>query len=148
MDIKNILVAVDFNDSIGEVLDYAGSIAIKFEAKVWVVYVAAPEPDFVGYEPGPQYIRDLRAGELREEHRRLQMISETFLSPEIETEALLIYGPTVQSVISEAKKLNSDLLVIGTHKHSFFHNLFKESVSIELLKKASIPLLAVPISDE
>jgi nucleotide-binding universal stress UspA family protein len=147
-DIKNILVAVDFNDSIGKVLDYAGSIALKFEAKVWVVYVAAPEPDFVGYEPGPQYIRDIRAEELREEHRRLQQISDTFLDPKIETEALLIYGPTVESVIEEAEKLKSDLLIVGTHKHSFFHNLFKESVSIELLKKANIPFLAVPIDDE
>lgn len=142
------MVAVDFNDSIGEVLNYAGSIALKFEAKVWVVYVAAPEPDFVGYEPGPQYIRDIRAEELREEHRRLQQISDTFLDPSIETEALLIYGPTVESVIEEAEKLKSDLLIIGTHKHSFFYNLFNESVSIELLKNANIPLLAVPIDDE
>lgn len=146
-DLKNILVAVDFNDSVGEILDYAGSIALKFDAKVWVVYVAAPEPDFVGYEPGPQYIRDIRAEELREDHRRLQKISDTFLDSDIETEALLIYGSTVESVIEEAEKLNSDLLIVGTHKHSFFHNLFNESVSIELLKKASIPLLAVPIND-
>lgn len=147
-DIKNILVAVDFNDSIGEVMSYAESIALKFEAKVWVVYVAAPDPDFVGYEPGPQYIRDFRADELREEHRRLQKICESFLSPDIETEALLIQGSTVETVIEEAEKLNADLLIVGTHKHSFLHNLLKESVSLKLLKKGNIPLLAIPIDED
>lgn len=147
-DIKNILVAVDFNESIGEVMSYAESIALKFEAKVWVVYVAAPHPDFVGYETGPQYIRDFRADELREEHRRLQNICESFLSPEIKSEALLIQGSTVETVMEEAEKLNADLLIVGTHKHSFLHNLLKESVSLKLLKKGNIPLLAIPIDEE
>lgn len=147
-DIKNILVAVDFNDSVGEVMNYAESIALKFEAKVWVVYVAAPDPDFVGYEPGPQYIRDFRADELREEHRRLQNIRESFLAPEIESEALLIQGSTVEAVIEEAEKLGADLLIVGTHKHSFLHNLLKESVSLKLLKKGNIPLLAIPIDED
>lgn len=146
-EIKNILVAIDFNDTVGELLSYAEGIASKFGSKIWVVHVAAPNPDFVGYEPGPQYIRDVKAEELREEHRNLQNICDTFLDPELECEALLILGSTVESVIDEAKKLQSDILIVGTHKHSFFHNLFSENVSLELLKKAEIPLLAIPIDE-
>ncbi len=147
-EIKNILVAIDFNDTVGELLSYAEGIATKFEAKIWVLHVAAPNPDFVGYEPGPQYIRDIKAEELRDEHRSLQRICDTFLAPELECEALMIQGSTVESVIEEARKLKSDLLIVGTHKHSFFHDLFSENVSLELLKKAEIPLLAIPIDDE
>lgn len=147
-DIKNILVAIDFNETVGELLSYAEGIATKFNAKIWVLHVAAPNPDFVGYEPGPQYIRDIKAEELREEHRNIQNICTTFLDPELECEALLIQGSTVESVIEEAKKLQSDLLIVGTHKHSFFHDLFSENVSLELLKKAEIPLLAIPIDEE
>lgn len=147
-DIKNILVAIDFNETVGELLSYAEGIATKFNAKIWVLHVAAPNPDFVGYEPGPQYIRDIKAEGLREEHRNIQNICTTFLDPELECEALLIQGSTVESVIEEAKKLQSDLLIVGTHKHSFFHDLFSENVSLELLKKAEIPLLAIPIDEE
>jgi nucleotide-binding universal stress UspA family protein len=146
-DLKNILVAVDFNDAVGDLLSYAEGIAEKFGAKVWVLHVAEPDPDFVGYEPGPQYIRDFKAEEFREEHRNLQMYCNTFLSEEIEKEALLIQGSTVEAVLEEAKKLNSDLLIVGTHKHSFLHNLLQESISLELLKKADIPLLAIPIEE-
>jgi nucleotide-binding universal stress UspA family protein len=146
-ELKNILVAVDFNDAVGDLLGYAEGLAHKFGGKVWVLHVAAPDPDFVGYEPGPQYIRDFKAEEFREEHRNLQMYCDTFLSEEIEKEALLIQGSTVEAVLEEAKKLKSDLLIVGTHKHSFLHNLLQESVSLELLKKASIPMLTIPIEE-
>ncbi|WP_324721640.1 universal stress protein [Salinimicrobium sp. HB62] len=146
-DLKNILVAVDFNDAVGDLLGYAEGLAEKFGAKVWVLHVAEPEPDFVGYEPGPQYIRDFKAEEFREEHRNLQMYCDNFLSDNIEKEALLIQGSTVEAVLKEAQKLESDLLIVGTHKHSFLHNLLKESVSLELLKKADIPMLTVPIDE-
>ena len=147
MNFKNILVAIDFNDSIGELVNYAEGIASKFGAKIWVLHVAAPSPDFVGYEPGPQYIRDFRAEELREEHRKLQNICDAFIDPQIKCEALLIQGSTVESVIEEARKLHCDLLIVGTHKHSFFYNLLSENVSLELLKKTEIPLLAIPIDE-
>lgn len=147
-DIKNILVAVDFNDAVADLLGYAEGIAEKFEAKVWVLHVAEPNPDFVGYEPGPQYIRDFKAEELREEHRNLQMYCDNFLSDNIEKEALLIQGSTVEAVLEEAKKLKIDLLVVGTQEHSFLYNLLQESVSLSLLKKSHIPLLAIPINEE
>ena len=145
--LKNIMVAVDFNDSIGELMVYADILAQKFESKVWVLHVAEPEPDFVGYEPGPQYIRDVKAEEYREEHRNLQEICKNFISEDIHTDALLIQGSTVETVLSEAQKLNIDLLIVGTHKHSLLHNLLQESVSMELIKKAEIPMLTIPIEE-
>ncbi len=147
MELKNILVAVDFTDTVGDLLTYAESLAEKYQAKVWVVHVAEPHPDFVGYEPGPQYIRDIKAEELKEEHRNLQAICDAFLNKDIKSEALLIQGSTVQVIIDEVKKLQADLLIVGTHKHGFLYNLLAESVSLELLKKAEIPFLAIPMSD-
>ncbi|MEE2770776.1 MAG: universal stress protein [Bacteroidota bacterium] len=144
---KNIMVAVDFNDSIGELMVYADSLAAKYDSKVWIVHVADPEPDFVGYEPGPQYIRDLKAEEYREEHHNLQEVCKNFLSEGIDSEALLIQGSTVETVMQEAKKLQVDLLIVGTHKHSFLHNLLQENVSMELLKKSEIPMLTIPIEE-
>ncbi len=147
-DIKNILVAVDFHDAVGELLSTAESIAEKYDAKIWVVHVAEEGSDYTGFEGKAQYIKDTRKEEFREEHQYLQTICNTFLGEEVEKEALLIPGPTVETVLEEAKKLNSDLLVVGTHKHSFLHNLLRESVSRKLLKNANIPLLAVPMDEE
>ncbi len=141
------MVAVDFNDSIGELMVYADNLAEKYGSKIWVVHVTDPEPDFVGYEPGPQYIRDIKAEEYREEHHNLQEICKNFISEKTEAEALLIQGSTVETVMQEAKKLQVDLLIVGTHKHSFLHNLLQENVSLELLKKSDIPMLTIPIEE-
>jgi len=144
---KSIMVAVDFNDAVGKLLSYTEALALKFESKVWVVHVADPDPDFVGYDPGPQYIRDFKADELREEHRQLQHYSNMFLDKKIDATALLIQGSTVETVLKEAEKLHADLLIVGNHKHSFLHNLLSESVSLELLKNGNIPLLTIPIDE-
>ena len=144
---KNIMVAVDFNDAVGKILSYAEALALQFDAKIWVVHVADPDPDFVGYGPGPQYIRDFKADELRDEHKKLQNISNMFLDKKIESAALLIQGSTVETVLLEAKKLRADLLIVGNHKHSFLHNLLSGSVSQEILKNVNIPLLTIPIDE-
>ena len=148
MELKNIMVAVDFNDSVGDLLSFAESLASNYGAKVWIVHVAEPDPDFVGMVTGPQYIRDMKAEDLREEHKTLQNLREVFFDDEIESEALTIQGSTVDAVLEEAEKLEIDLLVVGTHKHGFLYNLLSESVSVELLKKINIPMLSIPINED
>ena len=48
----------------------------KFGSKIWLVHIAAPDPDFVGYEVGPQYIRDHRADELKKEHKLVKKYAD------------------------------------------------------------------------
>lgn len=144
---ENIFVAVDFKKKSTVLIDYAATLAEKFASKVWIVHIAAPEPDFVGYTPGPQYIRDSRAEELREEHRVLQDLSAVLDDMGIESEALLIQGPTVEMILEEADKLHADLIICGNHHHSFLHNAFIGSTANELFRKSKIPFLAIPVSD-
>jgi len=49
---QNILVAIDFSPISQTVLDAAAKLARSLGSKLWVLHVAAPEPDFVGYDPG------------------------------------------------------------------------------------------------
>ena len=148
MELKNIMVAVDFNDSVGDLLSFAESLASNSGSNVWIVHVAEPDPDFVGMVTGPQYIRDMKAEDLKEEHKTLQSLREAFFDEEINSEALTIQGSTVDAVLEEAEKLNIDLLVVGTHKHGFLYNLLSESVSVELLNKINIPMLSIPINED
>ena len=143
--IQNILVAVDFGKDDEILLSRALQIAGKFSSKIWVVHIAAPDPDFVGYEPGPQYIRDFRAEDLRTEHKTLKAYADDLGKAGFEAEGLLIQGPTVETILKEAGKLNIDLFVVGTHKHNFLHRLFSENTPMELAKKSNIPLLVVPL---
>jgi nucleotide-binding universal stress UspA family protein len=144
-EMQNILVAVDFGDGDHALLDSALQMALKFNAKIWIVHVAAPDPDFVGYEPGPQYIRDGRADDLKSEHKTLHTYAEQMKNAGLQAEGLLIQGQTVETILEEAAKLKADLFVVGTHRHGFFHRLLSANAPLELAKKSKIPLLIVPL---
>ncbi len=141
---KNILVAIDLNKGDQLLIDKALQLAEAFGSKVWIIHIAAPEPDFVGYEVGPQYIRDFRAKDLKKEHRQLQEYATMLHNKKIDSEALLVEG-AIDMVMNEAKKLNADLIIAGHREHGFFYKAFIGSVSAEIIKKSKIPMLIVPL---
>jgi len=68
---KNILVSIDFDEHTEQLINRTAELAGKYNSIVWILHVAAPDPDFVGLEVGPQYIRDHKAAELKKEHKLL-----------------------------------------------------------------------------
>lgn len=144
---KNILLALDLKASDDALIRHASSYAKKFEAKVWILHIADPEPDFVGYEVGPQYIRETRAEELKSQHKALHHIVEELSKDGIQCDALLVAGPTAETIQQEVKKLSIDLLMMGSHKHGFLYKAFVGHSSVKVLKGLSIPLLIVPLDE-
>jgi nucleotide-binding universal stress UspA family protein len=142
---KNILVAIDFNPSEQLLIDKAFQLAQAFDSKIWLMHIAAPEPDFVGYGVGPQYIRDSRAAELRKELKLLQEYTTQLKEKGVDADGLLIQGATIEMVIEESEKLNVDLIIAGHQEHGFLYQAFVGSVSTQIIKKSKIPVLIVPL---
>jgi nucleotide-binding universal stress UspA family protein len=142
---KNILVTIDFNKNEELLIDKAFQLAESFDSKLWLMHIAAPDPDFVGYEVGPQYIRDSRASDLRKEHKLLQEYATALKKKGVESEGLLVQGATIEMIIEESKKLNVDLIIAGNHEHGFFYNAFVGRMSVKVIKKSKIPVLIVPL---
>ena len=143
---KNILVAIEVNNSdlMNRMLADASKLAIAFNAKCWLIQIEAPEPDFVGYEAGPQYIRDLRADEIRESHSALQQQTALLKAKGVNVEGLTIQGPTEEMIRLEVDKLGIDLLILGNKNHGLLHSIFIGSVTDDLIKESKIPIYLVP----
>lgn len=142
---KNLLIALDFKADYQKLIDKGTEIAMKFDSKLWLLHISAPDPDFVGYGVGPQYLRDVRAEELREEHRTLQEISQSVQAKGIAAEGLQIQGPTAETMLEEAARLNIDLIVIGRRDHGFFYKALVGDTSSDVISDSDIPILVVPI---
>jgi nucleotide-binding universal stress UspA family protein len=148
---KNILVAIDFEEKTKNLLDNAKQIAKKFDSKVWIIHIVEHQTEVVGYPESFQYgvqymnLRTERAKELKSEHKIVQEYSNMLIKAGIESEGLLIEGPTVKIILDEAIKLKIDLIIIGSHKHSFLYNALIESTTSCLIRKSNIPILVVPI---
>ena len=144
---KTIIVAVDFSPVTEKLLQTAKKMAGS-ETMVYIIHVAAPEPDFVGYSVGPEYIRQDRAKELHKEHKLLDDIKKDFSNSDINSEVLLISGPTVETLLHEIDKLKADLLIIGRKGHSKLFEVVIGSVCKDILNKLEIPALVVPVDEE
>lgn len=142
---KNILIAVDFEDNVKAFLNKATTLINAQQAKLWLVHIAAPDPDFVGYEAGPQYIRDARADDLRKEHKQLAGHIDNLTAQGFDAEGLLVQGPTIETIINESEKLAIDLIVTGRHEHGLFYKIFNSPTSADIIDKAKMPVLIIPL---
>lgn len=142
--VRTLLAALDFSPVSDAVVAQAASLAEAFSAELTLVHVAAPEPEFVGYEAGPQSVRTDRAREVRGEHRDLQATAEGLRGRGIRAHALLIQGPVVEKILAEAERLGADAIVIGSHGHGALHRLLLGSVSEGVVRAARCPVVLVP----
>lgn len=142
---KNVIVSVDFGPGVEQLLEKASEWAKAFGAKAWVVHIAAPHPEYIGYAVGPEYIRDIRSQELKEEHRLLDTYCKTFQAKGIAAEAVLVKGATKDMMVAEAQKLNADLIICGHQEHNFIYKAILGSFSESLIQESKIPVLLIPL---
>jgi nucleotide-binding universal stress UspA family protein len=141
---KTILVPIDVSSATADVVAQAAQFATAFSSTVWLLQVAAPEPEFVGYDPGPRDVRESVARERHESHRLLQQHSATLREHGIDTTAIQVQGATVETILREARRLHADLVVLGSHGHGALHRALLGSVSAGVLRHAPCPLLILP----
>lgn len=140
----NLLVAIDFSGVTERIVAQAKLLAEAFEAKIWLIYVAEPEPDFVGYSAGPKVVRNQVACEYHEEHRRIQAHADLLRDAGIEVEALLIQGGVVDSIVQQAEKLGAAMIVMGSHGHNALMRLVVGDVADGVLRRAPCVVHIVP----
>jgi len=154
----NILVAVDFSDASEQILQKAKALALVLSAKVYLLHIAEPKPGFLGYAgsyvdygsgyvdygPDPTLMRKQIAAKLHGEHKRLQKEAAAFREAGVNTVALLIQGEIISAILSEAEKLASEMVVVGSHGHGAILDLLVGSVSKGVLKSAPCPVLVIP----
>lgn len=140
----NILAAVDFSEVTREVLATLGRIAGTMPAKVYLVHVAPPDPDFVGYGAGPRAVRGQVAAEHRARHQELQALADELRERGVDATALLVQGATVDTLIAESEKLEAGLVVLGSHGRGAVYSLVVGSVAEGVVRRSKVPVLLVP----
>ena len=144
---KNIILAIDFSESTQRILDKAIEVAKAFSAHLYIIHVAAPNPDFVGYEASPQWERDSVAAHFHKEHRELGEFSDKARQQGIDATALLVQGSTIEKLILERERLQADLMVVGSHGRNAMFQFVVGSTSEGLIRKAGCPVLIIPFNE-
>jgi len=141
---SHILAAVDFSDLADPVIQQAEHLARALDCPVTLIHVAPANPEFIGYEAGPQTVRDARAKELRAEHADLNQRAAQLKERGVDANSLFIEGASVETILQKSQQLEADFIVIGSHGHGPIYEVLVGSVCEGVVRKSTCPVLVVP----
>ena len=118
--------------------------ARRLSAELILIHVAEPDPDFVGYGAGPESVRLAVAHKFTRAHQQIEALAEELRKDGIDAKALLIQGATAETILREADNLSADAILMGTRARGAIHDLMVGSVSKEVLRHSSRPVLLIP----
>ena len=144
MHALTIVCPVDYSDCSKRALRFAGALAEHFGARLVVLHVF--DPLIAGTAALHQF--DLTGADGQAE---LRYFVEDHLPVSVRDgkrlERVLVLGTPAHEIVELARDRDADLLVMGTHGFSGVHKAFYGSTLQGVLRRAHVPVLAVPILD-
>ncbi|HOX38580.1 MAG TPA: universal stress protein [Candidatus Brocadiia bacterium] len=147
MQLKKILVPVDFSRFSEHALDYAVALAQDFGAQLFLLKVVAPVSM-------PQYLEELASShseiigqEADNSVAKLSELAERCRSYGVQVEAELARGEVSETIARTAAKLGADMIVMGTHGRTGLRHVLLGSVAEKTLRIAECPVLTVKIKE-
>ena len=135
MDIKRILVPVDFSQGSLNALTWARDLARQFDAELLLLHVIAPI-DFMTVSD--VYDEQRRSGDaaLARIGADLRVAGQRF--------RIMVKGGVPSRVIVDtAKRSGADMIVLGTHGRTGLTHMLIGSVTEKIVRTAGCPVLAV-----
>ena len=138
---KSILVGYNFTNEDNRAIEFAIMIAKKFMSRVWIIHIEDPDPDFAGYDIGPQSTRDQISVSISQHRSELQDITDEYREKYKNISCLTIQGIIADKLLEQIKKLDIELLVLGTHPNNFFDRIFNDGTLNSIKNNANCPIL-------
>jgi nucleotide-binding universal stress UspA family protein len=143
LEIKKILVPIDFSDYSKNSLKYAVNFANQFNSEITLIYVVEPviyPPDFSMGQiaiPSVNAEWDLKAKEELEKLGKQEIPESIKVSIKIRT------GKPFLEIIDTAAEENVDLIIIATHGHSGVEHILFGSTAEKVVRKSPCPVLTL-----
>lgn len=143
MEIKKILVPIDFSDSSLIALKYSLNYATIFNAEIILIYVVEPivyPPDF---SLGQISIPSVEIEIDKKAKDELDKVANSIIPQEISFRTVVKTGKPFVEIIETARDENADLIIISTHGRSGVEHIFFGSTAEKVVRKAPCPVLSL-----
>ncbi len=139
MEIKKILVPVDFSENSQKILGSAGDIAGQFGASLAVVFVVQSFDDYSGF-----FVPHMPVAQFEEEMvQGAEQKMESFMADNEGVEAKVLVGDVAEEVVRHAEETGVDMIIMGTHGYKGFEKVMFGSVAEKVVKTAPCPVLTI-----
>ena len=150
---KKVLIALDYNPTAQKVAEVGFSMAKAMNAEVILLHVISdpvyystteysPIMGFNGYLETAQ-LQLNSDGALKKATQHFLNKSKTHLGDK-SIKTLVKEGDFAETILTTAKELHADIIVMGSHSRKWLENILMGSVTEKVLHNTSIPLFIVP----
>ena len=142
INVRKLLVPVDFSDFSERALAVAADLAEKFGATLHLVHVYPA----AAYVAPPLIAGPVVVGQFREESQRVfdAFVARVKGELKAEIDASLQEGVPHVEIIRCATDVKADMIVMGTHGRTGLDHLLLGSVAERVVRGSTIPVLTVP----
>ncbi|MCX8072498.1 MAG: universal stress protein [Candidatus Binatia bacterium] len=145
MQLKKILVPVDFSKDSLRAAEYARNFAAPFKAQLVLLHVI--EPIYYA-SPADMYAASPNLALLIEEQRKaaeaqLQDLATKFANQGAKVQTLIKSGSPAQVIADTAKRIKADLIIMATHGRTGLAHALLGSVAERVVRLAPCPVLTV-----
>jgi len=139
--LKKILCPVDHSECSYLALKYAISLALKDEAKLYLMHVIDSRLyDTEMYKLSPYKLNEIDESKIRTDLMKSLPEGTTDV---LEVETIVVKGVPFNEIINAATEISVDLIVIGTHGRTGISHVMLGSVAEKVVRKAVCPVLTV-----
>lgn len=150
---KKVLIALDYNPTAQKVAEVGFSMAKAMNAEVILLHVIS-DPVYYStteYSPIMGFNGYLETAQLQlNSDGALKKATQHFLNKsknhlgDKSIKTLVKEGDFAETILTTAKELNADIIVMGSHSRKWLENILMGSVTEKVLHNTSIPLFIVP----
>ena len=145
VEVKKVLVPIDFSESSLKALKYAVAFAGQFGASICLVHVVEPA----------SFLNDVRNvllalsdGEVANMlHHKLVMLARKQIDPVTPVHPLVCIGKPFDEIVKTAKTFNADLIILATHGRTGLKRALLGSTAEQVVRHATCPVLVVREKD-
>jgi universal stress protein A len=143
MSNKTIIFPTDFSDISTGALSWALSMADTLDAHISCLYVVEEPQIYSSLDMGAVAIPT--SGELVESAKtRMQSFVEEHLTKAPHgSEGTVVIGHAATEIVSHAKEVNADMIIMTTHGYSGMKHVLLGSTTEDVLRHATCPVLSV-----
>jgi len=146
IDVKRILVPVDFSDHVAPILEWAAHLAEEHGSSLILVHAYHLPVEFQQLE-GAYLPDDFWTHVKSETEQTLARYAEELRAKGLEVETVAREGYPATVIEEEADRQKADLIVIGTRGLSGLKHLLLGSIAERVVQRAPCPVLTVKIEE-
>jgi universal stress protein A len=141
---KTILTPVDFSAISKAVVKSAAELARSLNARIILMHVVQPPVITSEYGAVMANIQEIVALSEKTAARHLELMVHKLQAAGLDASSVLLTGSPTLQIVDQARKLDANFVVLGSHGHSALYDLLAGSTASGVLKKSPCPVVVIP----